>query len=337
MRFLPFFMFFFVVINAYAQDLNFESEVKEAGTLNPVADVIVTIEGTTLVTKTNEEGQFSFDEMIPFGEYTVTLSKDNYETKYFLIKSQENVKILIDYIEIEITKDEANRRKKNSKAIAKEEKRKLKEAQKIKEERDKILRKQTKKLQKENTVDVTYGQIIESTDNTAVLAEEEEVEEEDVEVVTEVQLKYAKILGVSIDKVANKDLYETIDEWMGTTYLWGGETKEGVDCSAFSQLLSMRGFDRFIERTAKKQYESKNTEKFTGIEHLAEGDLIFFKGFSKDKEYISHVGIYLHNNKFVHATGSKYGDGFNGVKISDITDPYWMQKFVSAGRRLGGN
>ena len=151
---------------------------------------------------------------------------------------------------------------------------------------------------------------------------------------SDAQVKYAKILGVSLDKVSNRDLYDEIDEWMGTTYLWGGETKDGIDCSAFSQILTMRGSNRYIERTAEKQYKSKNTHGFTGIDYLEEGDLLFFKGLSEDKEAITHVGVYLHNNKFVHATGSRHGNGKRGVKISDITDPYWLKKFVSGGRRI---
>jgi murein DD-endopeptidase / murein LD-carboxypeptidase len=55
---------------------------------------------------------------------------------------------------------------------------------------------------------------------------------------------------------------------------------------------------------------------------LKEGDLLFYN----TRGGISHVGIYLQNNKFVHAASSE------GVMISDIFDPYWMKRFMGVGR-----
>jgi lipoprotein Spr len=55
---------------------------------------------------------------------------------------------------------------------------------------------------------------------------------------------------------------------------------------------------------------------------LREGDLLFYN----TRGGISHVGIYLQNNKFVHAASS------GGVMISDIFDPYWMKRFMGVGR-----
>ncbi len=329
MRFLCSLLVLFSISSVgLAQNLDFTSELREEGTLVPVADAIIAIEGTILATRTDEKGQFVFDEPIPFGEHTVSAVKEGYETKYFLINSQPDTRIVIEYIEIELTKDERSRRKKENKKIAKEEKERLKEAKRLKEEKEKELKKATKKLQKRNSVDVVYDEL----DEVEPVTEENEPE---VITYSEAQKKYAEILGVTLDKVSNRELYDEIDEWMGVTYLWGGETKDGIDCSSFTQILTMKGFDRYIERTAVKQYESKNTDKFTGIDYLEEGDLLFFKGLSEDKEAITHVGMYLHNNMFVHATGSKHGNGKRGVKISDITDSYWMKKFVGGGRRIG--
>ena len=129
-------------------------------------------------------------------------------------------------------------------------------------------------------------------------------------------------------------MYNEIDKWMGTPYLYGGSTKNGIDCSAFSQLLLLKGFDIYIERTAETQHKSLNQYPFTLIDSLAEGDLLYFyKTDENGEETISHVGVYLHNGKFVHSTGSKRKTGKNGVKISDINDPYWFKRFVSGGRR----
>lgn len=331
---LSLFLFLSITTMGLAQNLTFQSELREEESLEPVADAIVTIEGTILATKTDENGQFLFEDPIPFGEHTVSAVKEGYETKYFLINSQPDVGIVIEYVTIELTKEEKAKRRKERIKKAKEEKKLLKEAQRLKEENDRAVAKATKKLQKRNTVDVVYNELDQASevDSQDILAAD--IESETI-TYSEAQIKYAEILGVTLDKVSNKDLYDEIDKWMGVTYLWGGETKDGIDCSAFSQILTMKGFDRYIERTAAKQYESKYTEKFTGIDYLIEGDLLFFKGLGRKKDVITHVGVYLHNNKFVHATSSKHGNGEKGVKVSDITDPFWLNKFVGGGRRIG--
>ncbi|KAB1067637.1 NlpC/P60 family protein [Tamlana haliotis] len=146
-----------------------------------------------------------------------------------------------------------------------------------------------------------------------------------------VQLEYAELLNTVPDSIQNIKLYSFIDDWMGTTYVLGGETKDGIDCSSFSQLLYMEIYDKYIERTAHKQFESEYINKFRGMEFLQEGDLLFFHKEGEQK--ISHVGVYLANNKFINATSYKGGSGTSGVKICDITNPFWEKRFVAGGKR----
>lgn len=146
-----------------------------------------------------------------------------------------------------------------------------------------------------------------------------------------VQMEYAKILNTKPDSLNNVKLYEFIDQWMHTKYLLGGETKEGIDCSSFSQLLYMEVYDKYIERTAHKQFESEYINKFRGKEFLEEGDLLFFN--REGEQVISHVGVYLKNNKFVNATSYKGESGTSGVKICDITNPFWEKRYVAGGKR----
>ncbi len=75
-----------------------------------------------------------------------------------------------------------------------------------------------------------------------------------------------------------------------------------------------------IPRTAREQFENSEHIK---TKKLQEGDLVFFKN---PRGAISHVGVYVTNNKFVHASVS------NGVMISDLDDPYWKQRYKGAGR-----
>ncbi len=144
--------------------------------------------------------------------------------------------------------------------------------------------------------------------------------------VTDYQLKYAEILGVSADQL-NARLYKTIDEWMGTPYLYGGESKSGIDCSAFARTVVNRTFKIDLPRTANGQFNSKNVSLFKNGRYLEEGDLIFFKT-STEGPLVSHIGIYLHNDKFINSNTSK------GVTISNLTDSYWKYKIVAFGRLI---
>ena len=141
----------------------------------------------------------------------------------------------------------------------------------------------------------------------------------DAENLSALQVKYAVLLSTAAEEVRNIKMFEFIDDWYGTPYRLGGTTKKGIDCSAFSQFLFAAVYGLNIPRTAKEQY--KLTDRISRTQ-LKEGDLIFFNTHGG----VSHVGVYLQNNKFVHASTS------GGVMISDIFDEYWARKFVGVGR-----
>lgn len=138
-----------------------------------------------------------------------------------------------------------------------------------------------------------------------------------------IQLKYAQLLNTEADQVQNIQLYQAIDIWYGTRYRLGGTSKDGIDCSAFVQTIFVSVFGVTLPRMAKDQY--KVARRISRTE-LQEGDLLFFNTIGG----VSHVGIYLQNNKFVHASVS-------GVMISDMFDPYYVKHFISAGRISGMN
>ena len=143
--------------------------------------------------------------------------------------------------------------------------------------------------------------------------------ESNAENLSALQIRYAVLLSTPAEEVKNKKMFEFIDDWYGTPYRLGGTTKKGVDCSAFSQFLFASVYDLSIPRTAREQYNLTSRISRT---QLNEGDLIFFN----TRGGISHVGVYLQNNKFVHASTS------GGVMISNIFDEYWAKKFVGVGR-----
>lgn len=131
--------------------------------------------------------------------------------------------------------------------------------------------------------------------------------------------KYALLLNTEVEKVKNFKMFEFIDSWYGTRYCLGGVTKNCIDCSAFVQFLFAAVYETSLPRTAKEQFKSAIKVSKTDLQ---EGDLIFFN----TRRGVSHVGVYLQNNKFVHAAVS------GGVMISDLLDNYWTKKFIGVRR-----
>ncbi len=125
-----------------------------------------------------------------------------------------------------------------------------------------------------------------------------------------------------IDSAISPFLYYQVYEWIGTRYKYSGETKKGIDCSGFVSKM----YDRVYciplsggSRDIYSQVKENNIKK----SELKEGDILFFK---IKKGQISHVGIYLGNNKFAHASVQ------SGVIISDLNEPYYKKYFYKAGR-----
>lgn len=139
-----------------------------------------------------------------------------------------------------------------------------------------------------------------------------------IETATALQFKFALLLDTEVEMVSNSRLFQTIDDWYGTRYRMGGTTKAGIDCSAFMQVLFTSIYGLSIPRTAREQYAAATHISRTEIR---EGDLVFFNTTGG----VSHVGMYLQNNKFVHASSS-------GVVISDLFDDYWVRRFIGVGR-----
>ncbi len=150
-----------------------------------------------------------------------------------------------------------------------------------------------------------------------------------------IQKKYAKPLGLEPRRVKPVELYEFIDKWIDAPYRLGGEDETGIDCSYFTLYLYHDVFNKLIERTASKQYHAADTNLFIGQEHLRMGDLLFFNAEGSEFAPITHVGMYLSNDRFVHSAARRGNDGKNGVQISNFKSKYWQRIFVAAGRKPG--
>ncbi|MFN4234817.1 MAG: C40 family peptidase [Bacteroidia bacterium] len=133
--------------------------------------------------------------------------------------------------------------------------------------------------------------------------------------------KYAQLLGVDEKNIENLKLYYFIDDWMGVPYKYGGKDKSGIDCSGFTGLLYKEVYNKNISGPTSTLIELTN---IIPESELKEGDMVFFQIEKKGK--VSHVGVYLQNNKFVHATTKK------GVMINDLSETYYRQHYFKSGR-----
>lgn len=132
--------------------------------------------------------------------------------------------------------------------------------------------------------------------------------------------EYSDILGYTLNGYENPELLQEVAGWLGTPYLYGGVNKSGADCSGFAKAVYLEVYGINLERvTVNMAKKSRRISKHK----LLEGDLVFFRINSRR---ISHVGIYLSNNKFIHASLSR------GVIISDLDEDYYRKNFAFGGR-----
>jgi lipoprotein Spr len=132
----------------------------------------------------------------------------------------------------------------------------------------------------------------------------------------------SQIMGVALSATSNMKLFHFVYDWIGTPYRFGGSSKKGIDCSAFTKELYSEVFNLDIQRSSRDIF---STVSPVSKDELKEGDLVFFKIHSRR---ISHVGIYLGNNRFAHASS-------RGVAISSLDDAYYSRYFYRGGRLLG--
>ena len=139
---------------------------------------------------------------------------------------------------------------------------------------------------------------------------------------------FSQVMGVAVDATSNLKLYKFIYEWIGTPYRFGGNTKNGIDCSAFAKTIYQKVFNTTILRNSRDIFSMVDP---LGKDELKEGDLVFFNNGSG----ISHVGIIVSAKgeplTMIHASSSK------GVIITNIEDSeYWLKRLYAIGTYVKG-
>lgn len=121
---------------------------------------------------------------------------------------------------------------------------------------------------------------------------------------------------------SNKKLAAIIDDWYGVPHKVGGKDKHGIDCSGLTTVILK---DVYGVQFSGPSYVMESKAQKIDRSQLREGDLVFFK---IESSKVSHVGVYLNDGYFVHATLRK------GVMISSLSEPYYTKYYYSAGRAV---
>lgn len=121
-----------------------------------------------------------------------------------------------------------------------------------------------------------------------------------------------------LDEEINSAFMDFYNEWKDVRYKFGGNSKNGIDCSAFTQRVFKEKFDISIPRSTRTQVN-------TGVEikrsELELGDLVFFKTGKQDR----HVGIYMGDGSFMHAS-------IKGIKFTKLDKPFYKKAYWTSRR-----
>ena len=136
-------------------------------------------------------------------------------------------------------------------------------------------------------------------------------------------LAYAgSALGIRIEEHDDHALFLEAATWLGTPYVAGGTTRSGLDCSGLTMAIYARIYNKQLHRRSVEQYERDVQLKERC--QLQQGDLVFFRT-PNSSEQCGHVGIFLKDDKFIHA-------GSRGVVVESLEGSYWQKYWLAGGK-----
>lgn len=143
---------------------------------------------------------------------------------------------------------------------------------------------------------------------------------DNIEQKSAIHFQYAIRYNVPVELVSNLDLFRFMDLWMGTRYSFGGTSLRGIDCSGLTRRLLDDVYCKKVSRTVTGQFKQC---KEIARDELRQGDLIFFH---TTRPGLSHVGIYVGDDYFIHSGCTK------GVSIESLQQKYYKDAYRKAGR-----
>ena len=129
--------------------------------------------------------------------------------------------------------------------------------------------------------------------------------------------------SVDVKNATPDEIIKTARQYIGTPHCMGGTSKKCIDCSGLLLVV----FAKYgIHLPHNSQEQARFGKKISRKDDLRKGDLVFFKNSYKTNNYITHAGIYVGDNKMIHASAN------DGVTITSLDDKYWHPKFVFGTR-----
>ena len=128
---------------------------------------------------------------------------------------------------------------------------------------------------------------------------------------------------INTNNTSANEIINTAQKYLGVPHCMGGATMKCIDCSG---LLVAVFAKHGIRLPHNSEEQARYGKKITGMNGLLRGDLVFFIRSYKTNQFITHSGIYIGDNKFIHTSSKK------GVTITSINDPWWSEKFIFGTR-----
>ena len=121
------------------------------------------------------------------------------------------------------------------------------------------------------------------------------------------------------------EIIKAAEQYLGVPHCMGGATMKCMDCSG----LLVASFAKYgIKLPHNSEEQARYGKRISGVDELKRGDLVFFIRSYKTDQFITHSGIYMGSNKFIHTSSKK------GVTITSMSDPWWSGKFIFGTRVL---
>ena len=131
-------------------------------------------------------------------------------------------------------------------------------------------------------------------------------------------------LGLQKERKDNFTLYKEAASWLNVPHRDGGLSANGIDCSGLVYTVFRNVYGKILERNSAAIFQKNCVKRWKS--QLREGDLVFFNTTGRSKSRINHVGIYLKDNKFLHASTSR------GVIVSSLEEDFFRKAWVCGGR-----